>query len=285
MVRHFDAYPGCGELDRRHEWGQVRRIYPLIGGIDTTAPLVRIHLLGGFSAFRADGSAVDHGAWGSGKTLDLVRHLALENGRPVRISVIIDDLWSTVSQAKARASLRTSASWIRHTLASTCIVRSPGAMFLTGAQVDTESFRTIARQVQIAMESGDPAGAIILAERAELLYRGDFRAHADDSQWAVRERTSLQGARHMMLTDAAICAVELHRFRQAVGFATDAVDLDGSSQSAHLSLIRAHAELGDVHRSLGVYETYRAHLAEDYGTDPSSEAQELHLNVLRGHFN
>lgn len=253
--------------------------------IDKTAPLVRLNLLGGFSALRADGSAVDHQSWGSGKTLDLVRHLALENGRPVRISVIIEDLWPTVSEVKARASLRTSASWIRRTLASSCIARSPGAMFLTGAWVDTEMFRAITRQVQTAMENRDPAGAIILAERAELLYRGDFRAHDDDSQWAVRERASLQEARHVMLTDAALCAVELHRFRQAVGFATDAVDLDGSSQSAHLSLIRAHAELGDVYRSLGVYETYRAHLAEDYGADPSSEAQELHLSVLRGYFN
>ncbi|CAN5578443.1 hypothetical protein BH11ACT8_BH11ACT8_10900 [soil metagenome] len=235
-------------------------------------------------AVREDGCAVSHQSWGSGQTRDLVRHLALENNRPVRTSTIIATLWPAVSESRARASLRRSASWVRRLLSRDCIIRAPGAMVLTGCWVDTESFRTSSRGVQAAMADHDPVQALVSGGEAGGLYRGDFQAHADDSEWAVRERASLQGVRHEMLTDAATCAIETGGFREAVRYATLAIDLDGSAQSAHLSLIRAHAELGDVHRSLAVYETYRVHLAEDYGADPSHEAQELHLSVLRGHF-
>jgi two-component SAPR family response regulator len=246
--------------------------------------LVRISLLGGLTAVRADGTSVNHLLWGSGKTRDLMRHLALRNGRFVRTSTLIEDLWPAASEPRARGSLRTSASRIRVTLSANCIVRAPGAMFLTHCWVDVDEFRTISYDVRAAMLRQDLSGAVALAVRAELLYQGDFHAHSDDSDWATSERAALRVTRHDMLSDAASCAVQLHQFREAIGFATLAVGLDHTTQSAQLSLIRAHAELGNIHHSLGVYETYRAHLAEDFGADPSAEAQELHLSVLRGSF-
>ena len=255
------------------------------GEITISGPTIRIHLLGAFQARRADGSAVSNQAWGSGKTMDLMRYLALANGRPVRVASIVEDLWPVVAESKALGSLRTSASMVRRILAGNCIRRSPGAMFLAECWVDVDDFRAASQEVQVAVRSRDPSRVLVLVEDAELVYQGDFRAHADDSHWAVRERTDLRGVRHEMLTDAATSAIELHRFREAVGFATTAVGIDTSSESAHRSLIRAHAELGDVRRSLDVYESYRSHLAEDFGADPSSQAQDLHLSVLRGRFN
>jgi DNA-binding SARP family transcriptional activator len=46
--------------------------------------------------------------------------------------------------------------------------------------------------------------------------------------------------------------------------------------------MQAYAELGEVGSALRVFETYRSHLAEELGADPSPQTRELHLKLLRG---
>ncbi len=116
---------------------------------------------------------------------------------------------------------------------------------------------------------------------AEALYAGDFHAHDDDSDWARTEHSHLVRARQEMLTEAAGSALEIDHFRDALDFALVAVELEATSETAHRALMQAHAGLGEIGNALRVFESYRSHLAEELGADPSRQTLDLHQSLLR----
>lgn len=244
--------------------------------------LIRVRLLGDLEVRRADGSLVKQEEWRTGKTRDLLRLLALADARPVRVPTLIDKLWPDATAARARNSLRTAASQIRRTVGQPCVVRESDALALRSAWVDVNAFLVLARRAHIAARTRASSEVLTITRAAQWLYRGDFHAHDDDSAWAVEERNHLRQWYQEMLCDAAVAALDLHLFREALDLASITVRLDPSSETAHRALMRAHAELGEVAMALRVFETYRAHLADELGVDPSSQTQDLHLRILRG---
>jgi DNA-binding SARP family transcriptional activator len=243
---------------------------------------IRIRLLGDLEVVRPDGTVVAVEEWRTGKTMDLLRLLALSNGRPVRPASLIDKLWPKVSPDRGRGSLRTACSQIRRAMHVNCIVRQPEGLVLRDAWVDAIQFLEDTRRVHVAAREAHHAHVLALARAAEHLYQDDFHAYDDDSDWAREERDHLTRARHEMLCDSAAAALELRLFREALDLAALAVRIDGSSEAAHRTLMRAHAELGEIGSALRVFESYRAHLAEELGADPSPQTRELHLRLLRG---
>ena len=244
-------------------------------------PQIRVHLLGNLEVIRTDGSVVDPHLWRTGKTMDLLRLLALANGQVVRTDSLLDKLWPTVALERGRASLRTASSLVRRAVGAPCVVRRPDGLALEGAWVDTHAFMHGARRVQQAVLEHRHADVVELAADVDRLYRGEFHAHDDDSDWARTEREHLLRVRQEMLTEAALAALELRRFREALDFASSAVELDWTAETPHRALMRAHAGLGEIGSALRVFETYRAHLAEELGADPSRQTLDLHLRLLR----
>ncbi|WP_238343208.1 AfsR/SARP family transcriptional regulator [Nocardioides cynanchi] len=219
--------------------------------------------------------------WRTGKTRDLLRLLALENGQPVRVSGLIEKLWPDVTVDRARNSLGTAASQIRRTVGEPCVVRDHAALTLRNAWVDVNAFRALAQRAQLAARSSASAEVLTNARAALALYAGDFYAHEDDAPWAVAERDALKALHVTTLCDASRAALELGLLREAQDLATTAVRLDPTVEAATRSLMRSHAELGEVGLALRVFEDCRVHLAEELGTDPSPQTQELHLQILR----
>lgn len=243
--------------------------------------LIKIRVLGPLHVIRRDGSVVAPDEWRTGKTRDLLRLLALADGRPVRASLLLETLWPRVIDERRRNSLRTATSQIRHTMQTDCVHRQADGLALQDAWVDAVQFRRDAREVHEAVREGLHERVVELALRAESVYRADFQAYDDDAPWAVGERLALRRARQEMLCDAAASALTLGRARESLALASSAVDLDRTSETAHRALMRAHAGLGDVGSALRAFESYRARLAEELGADPSPETRELHLQLLR----
>ncbi|MGI8523678.1 MAG: AfsR/SARP family transcriptional regulator [Nocardioides sp.] len=221
-------------------------------------------------------------AWRTGKNMDLLRLLALSNGHTLRSGSLIEKLWPNAAPDRGRHSLRTAASQIRQALHAPCVERLPDGLVLRGAWVDAEAFVSDARAAQVAHRSARHTDALRITGAADELYRGVFRAHNDGSPWAVAERSHLERIRHEMYTSAATSALELGNFREAREFANAAVQIDRGAETAYRTLMQAYAELGEVASALRVFETYRAHLAEELGADPSPQTRELHLKLLRG---
>ena len=242
---------------------------------------IRIRLLGGFEVHRSDGTRVSQEEWRTGKTRDLLRLLALADGQPVRVAGLIEKLWPDVSVSRARNSLGTAASQIRRTLGEPCVVRHSDALVLRNAWVDVNAFRALAHRAQTAARGSASAELLTNARAALALYAGDFHSHEDDAPWAVVERDVLKALHVTILCDAAGAAIDLGLLREAQELATTAVRCDPTVEAATRSLMRSHSELGEVGLALRAFEDCRVHLAEELGTDPSPQTQELHLQILR----
>jgi DNA-binding SARP family transcriptional activator len=242
---------------------------------------LRVRLLGDLEVVRADGSLVTPDRWRTAKTMDLLRLLALGNGQVVRSVSLMDKLWPAVSAERARASLRTATSHIRRAIGAEHVLRRPDGLLLHEAWVDTHAFVHGVRRVQQAAREGRAGDVVRIALATDALYRGDFHAHDDDSDWALTERNHLVRSRRAMLTEAADAALETGQSREALDLAQSAVALDRTSEAAHRALMRAHAELGEIGSALRVFESYRAQLADELGADPSQQTLDLHLQLLR----
>jgi DNA-binding SARP family transcriptional activator len=239
-------------------------------------------MLGSLRVRRADGSDVLSDEWRTKKTRDLLRVLALADAQPVRVSTLLDRLWPNATENAARNRLRTAASQIRRTLGdSTCLVRESDGLRLQHVTVDVSTFRALAQRADLASRIGASSDVLDSARTAQLLYRGDFHADNDDD-WAVEERGHLQKIHQDLLCDAAVAALDLGLFREALGLASHTVQLDPTSETAHRALMQAHAELGEVATALRVFEAYRRHLADELGVDPSPQTMALHLRLLQG---
>lgn len=243
---------------------------------------VEIRLLGSLRVRRCDNSAVDAAEWRTGKTVDLLRLLALNVEQPVRIDSLLDKLWPEVEESKGRASLRTAASQIRRTLRSDCIERRMDGLVLTNAWVDVAAFRDLAVETRACQRSGEHPRVVCLAREAEALYLGDFEAYDASSDWAVETRESLTALRTAMLTDALESAVELRWLRDAVDLATLVIEADPYSDRAHRGLMSAYAGLGETDRALRVFAEFRSMLDEELGIPPSAQTQALQMSLLTG---
>jgi DNA-binding SARP family transcriptional activator len=241
---------------------------------------VEIRLLGSLRVRRGDSSVVDASEWRTGKTLDLLRLLALDADQPVRIDSLLEKLWPDVDEARGRASLRTAASQIRRTLRTDCVARRLGGLVLTNAWVDVAAFRDLAVEARASRRADDHARVVGLTREAEAAYLGDFEAHDGGSSWAVETRESLAAMRRSMLTDAAESAVELSWMRDAIDLAESAISADPYSERAYRALMRAFAGLGETDRALRVFSDLRTVLAEELGVTPSRQTTALQMSIL-----
>ena len=242
---------------------------------------LRVRLLGDLEVTRSDGSVVDPGAWHTGKTTDLLRILALSSGHFVRTESIVARLWPDVDLIKGHGSLRTAASRIRHAIGFNCLLRQPGRLMMTSAEVDVVEFRMGVAAIRGAAARSRWSEMSDLSRHVEALYTGNFHAWDDESGWASFERSELIRLRLCALIDTAECGLRHGQFHQAQDLARVAVRIGPSSEPAHRALMEAHAGLSDVGSALRVFETFRAHLDAELGVSPSRVTRELHLRLLR----
>ena len=244
---------------------------------------IEIRLLGPLYVRRADSTLVEPGAWRTGKTLDLLRLLALDADQPVSVASLLEKLWPDVDESHGRASLRTAASQLRRALRSDCIERRLGGLVLRHVWVDATAFRSLALEAKSALRERRLARVVALTREAEALYVSDFTAHDDGSGWALEARESLAAVRRALLVDAAEAAIELHWMRDGVELANKALQVDSCSERAHRALMQAYAGLGETEQALRAFESCRTMLAEELGADPSAQTRAVHMQVLAGH--
>ncbi|MRJ76467.1 hypothetical protein GEV29_07970 [Aeromicrobium sp. SMF47] len=241
---------------------------------------IEIRMFGRLFVRRSNGEVVEADEWSTGKTTDLLRLLALNNNRAVSPQSIIDKLWPDVAEDKARASLRTAVSRVRHVLDEPCIERHLGGLVLRNAWVDVTAFQAATHDLSAALHAGDHARVVSLAREAEALYVADFRAHDDKSFWATQTRDSLLLSRQSVLADAGESALKLQWMRDAIDFSTLAVAEDPCFERPHRTLMQAHSALGETELALRAFEHLRVCLLQELGADPSPQTRALHIQML-----
>ncbi len=240
---------------------------------------VEVRLLGPLLVRRADGSVVGPEEWRSSKTLDLLRLLALNGGRPMSVASVVDRLWPAVDWDHGRASLRTAASQLRKILGRDCLERQPACLALTDVWLDTVAYTRHIHEVDQARRAGESEAVVALVREAEALYTGDVEVTA--GEWDAESHDWFRGQRQRLLLAGAEAAAARGWLRDSLDLALRARDIELTEEVAR-ALMRAHVGLGETDRALDVHEQLRHDLADRLGVDPSAQTRALHMMVLSG---
>ncbi len=225
---------------------------------------VQVDVLGPLRV-RADDQEID---LGGPRNRALVARLALDAGRPVAATTLIDDLWGLDVPADATNALQSIVSRTRRRLPAGALESTPAGYVLQCASVDAVEFERLVAASRVdealARWRGDA-----LADVAEFPFApaaahrlGELRLAAVESSLRDRVRSGDDLAVVAELADLTTA----HPYRD--GFWV-----------LYLSALAAH---GRANEALTAYERLRKQLADELGADPSPELQDLHLSILRG---
>ncbi|WP_394618461.1 BTAD domain-containing putative transcriptional regulator [Lentzea sp. JNUCC 0626] len=216
---------------------------------------MRVALLGPTTVETEDGTPVDIGG---ARVRMLVARLALDPGRPVPATTLIDDLWGEQPPADGANALQSLVSRLRKVCP---VALEPGGYRLGVSAEDVDVFRF------------DRLRAAGQVDEALALWRGEALADVREAPFAGPVAARLEEAR---------LAAEEDRGELDVAALTALHEKHPLRERLAALLMRALCAQGRQSDALHVYAEVRGRLADELGVDPSQELQDVHLAALRG---
>ncbi|MEZ0115589.1 putative ATPase/DNA-binding SARP family transcriptional activator [Catenulispora sp. EB89] len=230
---------------------------------------------------RLDGAPV---ALGGARLRTLMSRLALDAGRAVTVSALIDALWADEPPEGAANALQSLISRVRKVLGDPALLAAaPGGYRLAIApeSVDAVRFENLSRSGREALRADDPSAARATLREALALWRGPALADVADAAFAVAPAARLDELRLAALTDRLDAELRLGQAAEALA-ELEALSAEHPLRENIAALhVRALYAVGRQADALAVYEHVRRALADQLGIDPSKELAEVHLAVLR----
>ncbi|WP_211339557.1 BTAD domain-containing putative transcriptional regulator [Nocardia mexicana] len=212
----------------------------------------------------------------------LLAALALEPGRSVPKTTLVDWIWGEKPPSDAANALQALVSRLRRLLPDGSLDGQAGGYRLTVAPgaVDAVRFEQLLEQ---ARGGGDAHRADLLREALDL-WRGTALQDVGvrDSEAFDAVITRLEGLRAAAAEDRYEAEIRLGRGAELVPELTELVARDPLRERLVAALMRALGAAGRGNEALVVYERAREALADELGADPSPELSELHVALLRG---
>ncbi|GAB3660781.1 BTAD domain-containing putative transcriptional regulator [Glycomyces tarimensis] len=240
---------------------------------------MKVGILGPFEVRTDDGVLADV----SGARLrGLLTALALETGRVVPKSALVDWIWGEHPPADAANALQRLVSRLRKILPEGALEGHTDGYRLA---VEPESVDAVRFERLLARARTDerPRRAKLLGE-ALGLWRGaamqDIGLHGSAAFDAAATR--LEGLRLSALEDRFEAEIALGRGAELVTELTDLVAAHPMRERLVAALMRALIAAGRDTEALLVYQRTSETLAEALGVDPSPELSALHVALLRG---
>jgi predicted ATPase/DNA-binding SARP family transcriptional activator len=225
---------------------------------------VDVELLGPVRVL-VDGREID---LGGPRNRALVARLALDAGRPVTATTLIDDLWGDEVPADATNALQSIVSRTRRRLPAEALASTPAGYVLHAENVDAiAAERLVAEgnhQAALSLWQGDP-----LAGLDGVPFVPQTSARLEELRLGALETTMTErvraGADAILVSELADLTAA-HPYREGLWHA----------------YLEALVGTGNQAEALAAFERLRSRLADDLGADPSPALQELHLSILRG---
>ncbi|KAF0848726.1 BTAD domain-containing putative transcriptional regulator [Nocardia caishijiensis] len=238
---------------------------------------VQIGMLGPLEIRTQDGGSI---AIPGARLRALLIALALEPGRAVPKTRLVDLIWDEQPPADAANALQALVSRLRRLLPDGSLeVRAGGYRLAVDPDaVDTVRFE---RLLDEARGTDDLRRAELLREALEL-FRGEPLQDVADSAPFDPVVTRFHGLRLAALEDRYEAEVQLGRGQEVVAELTEVVARHPVQERLVAALMRALGAAGRGPEALVVYQRTREALAEELGVDPSPELSELHVALLRG---
>ncbi|WP_178879730.1 BTAD domain-containing putative transcriptional regulator, partial [Streptomyces acidiscabies] len=242
-------------------------------------------LLGPVELRGPDGTAVE---LGPAKRRTVLAALLVDAGRWVSVETLVDRVWGEDMPARVRPSLYAHIARIRRSLADLPpaadgprLRRGPGGYLLDvpPGQVDVHGFRHL---VQRARSADCPD-----AERVELLRRALDRWRGEPlaglaGVWVEHTRESWAQERIEAVLEWSAAEYRTGRHAGVIGTLTALAAEHPLVEPLTVALMRALQGAGRSPEALARYAVLQKRLAEELGTDPGTEARQIHQAILRG---
>lgn len=222
---------------------------------------------------------------GSDKERVLLATLALDVGRPVAISELMERLWDGDPPARARENAHTYVSRIRRRLRAAGT--EPGVPTIVG-RAHTYTLRTARNSVDrhrfqhfvdTASTCTSDARAVELLSRAEELWQGEALAGLPGF-WAATVRRTLAETRLSASTSRIAAGLRLGRFAEQVSELSALVAQYPGDETLLGQLMLAYYGSGRYADALRVHQRARQSLMAEYGALPGVELNIIHQGVL-----
>jgi DNA-binding SARP family transcriptional activator len=229
-----------------------------------------LRMLGGIGLSDAEGNEID-ALLRQPKHIGLLAFLAMPRpGTWHRRDALLTTFWPELDQSRARMALRSALHTLRRHLAEGSIRnRGDDEVSVDPALISTD-VATMASHFEGARYA--EALAIYHGTLLPALYIGDAEGF---DKWLEQERNRLNGM-------ARKSAVALSQIREkegdltgAIEMAKWAVELNADDEVAARRWIALLDRVGDRTQAFAVYERFRTHVAEEFGTRPSAETLAL----------
>jgi DNA-binding SARP family transcriptional activator len=221
----------------------------------------RIQLLGGFEIV-VDDEPVPADRWSRRQVATFVKLLALAPGRRLHREQVIEALWPGATVRDAGPRLHKVAHYARRALDDddALLLRNETVALLPDqdVEVDVDVFRRLARVARTTGDEGDLTAAVAA-------YTGPLLPEDLYESWAEATRDELRSTYLGLLRDA--------------GRWEDVLAEEPADEDAHLALIRADLDRGDLRAAERQFERLDHALLRELGTRPSAVAEELRARL------
>jgi YVTN family beta-propeller protein len=225
-------------------------------------------------------------AVGGQRQRGVLADLALNAGRVVMMSELIEDLWGGSPPASAAHTIETYVSRLRRVLSSedrpSVLVKGGSGYVLNVGpeQVDALYFGLLVGKGSTALQRGDAVAAKGILSGALALWRGAALADVRDSAFAPVAARRLEADRLAALESLMDARLQLGEHRELVSELEHAVALDPYRERFHAQLMLALYRSGRQADALAAFQQARTRLAHELGIEPSRELRELERGIL-----
>jgi len=129
-------------------------------------------------------------------------------------------------------------------------------------------------------EENDARAALSLYRSALSLWRGEAYAEFSHELWAIAESRRLEELRSGAVENLAELFLAEHEFADAISYLEPLIAAHPFRDRPRSLLMRTLAESGRRVEALRAFQEYRAFLADEVGTEPSSEFVELEHQIV-----
>ena len=213
----------------------------------------------------------------------LLAALAARAGEVVSTDRLITLLWGDELPAHPEASLHSTVFKLRHSLQSTCgrdvlLTRERGyQLSLSPSDLDAGVFDELLAQ---AFDQPPEEAAATLG-RALRLWRGPAYGSFADTEIAHLEAMRLEEGRWTAVERRAEALLDCGRPAEVVRLLEPFVAEHPLRESARATLMRALHQTGRTAEALEQYQSYRHHLGDELGLEPSPLIQGIQVELLR----
>lgn len=262
--------------------GHTGRSYTPTVRADAAEVVIR---LAGHVTLTFGGREVDPQVVGGPRCAQVLAFVALNRHRDIPLDELADVLWRSQRPPTWKSALRVSLSRVRETvrhvgLPAECLRSRNSSVRLTLPKSMCTDLELARRYVDDALN--DPKHALANAERALDLLSAPFLDDISGS-WADAVRSDATMLRIRALELDAEWSLRAALAARAAESAQILIGLDPLRENAYRLAMRGQIAMGERGHALATAARCRRALAEELGTAPSEETEELYREILRDH--